>query len=87
MLIGELPELLETRMAKDILEIGEKKGLEKGLVRAVMIVLEARRGRLTKALRQRIQTLGNERLCQLLAEADTWESLDPLGAWLAKHGE
>jgi hypothetical protein len=78
-------------MGKDLIEIGEKKGLEKGLeqglVRAVMIVLERKRGRLTKALRKRIQTLGYDQLCQLLAEAEAWESLDPLDAWLTKHGE
>ena len=91
MIIGELPELSETRMGKDLIEIGEKKGLEKGLeqglVRAVMIVLERKRGRLTKALRKRIQTLGYDQLCQLLAEAEALESLDPLDAWLTKHGE
>jgi hypothetical protein len=83
MLIGELPELLETRAAKDILKIGE----ERGLVKAVVIVLERKRGRLTKTLRQRIQRLTSDQLCQLLAQAEAWESLDPLDAWLAKHGE
>jgi hypothetical protein len=83
MLIGELPELVETRMGQDLLKIGE----EQGLVKAAVIVLEAKRGRLTKALRQRIQTLRGEPLSQLLAEAATWESLDPLDAWLAKCGK
>jgi hypothetical protein len=83
MLIGELPELLETRMARDILKIGE----EQGLVKAVVLLLAAKRGRLTKSLRQRIQTLGSDQLCRLLVEADAWNSLDPLDAWLAKHGQ
>jgi predicted transposase YdaD len=91
MLIGELPELLETRMAKDILKIGKEQGLAEGvvegLVKAVVIVLERKRGRLTRTLRQRIQRLASGQLCQLLAEAEAWESLDPLDAWLAKHGE
>ena len=81
MLIGELPELVETRMGQDILKIGE----ERGLVEAAVILLEAKRGRLTKSLRQKIQALGAEELRQLLAEAIPWESLEPLPAWLAEH--
>ena len=42
MLIGELPELVETRMGQDVLKIGE----ERGLVEAVVTLLEAKRGRL-----------------------------------------
>jgi hypothetical protein len=83
MLVGELPELLETRMAQDILKIGE----ERGLAKAVLIVLGGKRGRLTKALRQRIGKLTNDQLCQLLSAADAWQSLDPLDAWLAEHGQ
>ena len=83
MLVGELPELLETRMAQDILKIGE----ERGLAKAVVIVLEDKRGRLTKALLQRIGKLNNDQLCQLLSAANAWESLDPLDAWLAEHGQ
>ena len=83
MLIGELPELVETRMGQDILKIGE----ERGLVEAAVILLEAKRGRLTKSLRQRLQTLGAKQLRQLLADAIPWESLDPLHAWLAAHGK
>jgi predicted transposase YdaD len=82
MLVGELPELLETRMAQDILKIGKAEGLAE----AVFILLGAKRGRLTKAIRQRIQKLTNDQLCELLAEAHAWESLDPLAPWLAKHG-
>jgi len=83
MLVGELPELLETRMAQDILKIGE----ERGLAKAVVIVLEGKRGRLTKSLQQRIPKLTNDQLCQLLSAADAWEFLDPLDAWLAEHGQ
>ena len=71
MLIGELPELVETRMGQDILKIGEERGLkigeERGLVEAAVILLEAKRGRLTKSLRQRLQMLGAKQLRQLLA--------------------
>jgi hypothetical protein len=83
MLIGELPELVDTRAGQDILKIGE----ERGLVEAAVILLEAKRGRLTKSLRQRLQTLGAKQLRQLLADAIPWESLDPLDAWLAAHGK
>jgi len=83
MLIGELPELRETRMGRDLIEIGK----EEGLAQAVVIVLEGKPGRLTKPLRQRIQRLASHQLCELLAEAGAWESLDPLDAWLAKHGQ
>ena len=83
MLIGELPELVDTRMGRDLVKIGK----EQGLVEAVVIVLEAKRGRLTKSLRQRLQTLGAKQLRQLLADAIPWESLDLLEAWLAAHGK
>ena len=83
MLIGELPELVDTRAGQDILKIGE----ERGLVEAAVILLEAKRGRLTKSLRQRLQTLGAKQLRQLLADAIPWESLDLLDAWLAAHGK
>ena len=91
MLVGELPELLETRMAQDILKIGEERGRAEGraeaFAKAVVIVLEGKRGRLTKSLRQRIQKLTIDQLCQLLSEADAWESLDLLDAWLTKHNQ
>jgi hypothetical protein len=87
MLIGELPELVETRAGQDLIEIGVERGRAEGLVKAVVIVLEGKRGRLTKSLRQRIQRLTSEQLCQLLPTADTWESLDPLDAWLTQHGQ
>jgi hypothetical protein len=78
-------------MAQDILKIGEERGLATGLAtglaKAVVIVLEGKRGRLTKALRQRIGKLNNDQLCQLLSAANAWESLDPLDAWLAEHGQ
>jgi hypothetical protein len=63
MLIGELPELVETRAGQDLIRIGE----EQGLAESEVIVLEAKRGRLTKSLRQKIRSLGNDRLRQLLA--------------------
>lgn len=83
MLIGQLPELVDTRAGQDILKIGE----ERGLVEAAVILLESKRGRLTKSLRQRIQTLGTKQLRQLPADAIPWESLDLLDAWLAAHGK
>jgi hypothetical protein len=78
---------VETRAGQDLIKIGEERGLERGLAKAVVIVLEGKRGRLTKALRQRIGKLTNDQLCQLLSAADAWESLDPLDAWLAEHGQ
>lgn len=91
MLVGELPELLETRMAQDILEIGEECGLAKGrtegLIKAVGVVLEGRRGRLTRTMRQRIEKLTSDQLCQLLNAAVGWESLEPLEAWLTGHDQ
>jgi hypothetical protein len=87
MLIGELPELLETQMAKDIIKIGEERGRAEGLAEAVIVVLARKRGRLTKALRQRIQRLTTNECRELLSAADDWESLDPLEPWLAEHGQ
>jgi hypothetical protein len=87
MLIGELPELRETRAGQDLIEIGKEEGHVEGLVEAVVVLLEAKRGRLTKSLRQRIGRLAGDELRQLLVAAAPWESLDPLDAWLAKHGQ
>ena len=87
MLVGELPELVETRTGRDLVKIGEERGRAEGLAKAVVIVLEGKRGRLTKSLQQRIRKLTNDQLCQLLSAADAWESLDPLDAWLAEHGQ
>jgi predicted transposase YdaD len=91
MLIGELPELLETQMAKDIIKIGEERGraegLAEGFAEAVIVVLAKKRGRLTKALRQRIQRLTTNECRELLSAAADWESLDPLNAWLAGHNQ
>jgi predicted transposase YdaD len=83
MLIGELPELVETRAGRDLIEIGEQRGM----VESVLIMLAAKRGRLTKLLQQRIRRLGVDHLRQLLATAATWESSAPLEAWLAEHGQ
>lgn len=83
MLIGELPELVETRAGQDLIEIG----VERGLAESVGIVLEAKRGRLSRSLRQRIRGLQHDQLRRLLAEAVTWESIEPLDAWLSEHGQ
>ncbi len=85
MLVGELPELVDTRAGQDLIKIGEEHGLTEGLAEAVLIVLEAKQGRLTKALRHRIRALESDQLRQLLAAAPKWDSLAPLDAWLAKH--
>lgn len=85
MLVGELPELVDTRAGRDLVSIGEERGLAEGLAEAVLIVLEAKQGRLSKALRQKIRGLETDRLRQLLAAAPNWDSLAPLDAWLAKH--
>ncbi len=87
MLIGELPELVDTRAGQDLIKIGEERGRTEGLAKAVVIVLQGKRGRLTKALRKRIGKLTNDQLCQLLSAADAWQSLDPLDAWLEEHGQ
>ncbi|MCL4207999.1 MAG: hypothetical protein KJ000_36390, partial [Pirellulaceae bacterium] len=75
------------RAGQDLIRIGEVQGLAEGLAESVVIVLEAKRGRLTKSLRQKIRSLGTDRLRQLLAAAVGWDSLDPLEDWLANHGE
>ena len=91
MLIGELPELVDTRAGRDILKIGEERGRAEGrvegLVEAVLILLESKRRRLSKGVRQRIGALGAKQLRQLPAEAGPWESLTPLDAWLARRGK
>lgn len=72
---------MKTQTGQDLIKIGEERGLAagraEGLAKAVGIVLEGKRRRLTKGLQQRIRKLTNDQLCQLLSVADAWESLDP----------
>ena len=79
-LFGELPDLEETACGKDLIHIGEKRGLEK----AILAFLAKRHGTVPAAVRENIAkltTAESERLMEFLAEC---QSLDDVTQWLAR---
>jgi len=79
MLLGELPDLEETASGKDLIQIGEKRGLEK----AILAILVARHGSVPAAIQDRISELTPaeaERLVQFLVAQS--HSLDEVAQWL-----
>ncbi len=80
MLLGELPELEETVAGKELIQIGEKRGLEEGL----LAFLAARHGTVPAAIREKIAKLTPaeaKRMMQFLARC---QSLDEVTQWLAR---
>jgi flagellar biosynthesis/type III secretory pathway protein FliH len=90
MLLGELPDLEETQSGKDLIHIGEQrglekglekgieKGIEKGLAKAILVFLTARHGTVPAAMREKIATLSEgeaERLIQFLPQLQTLDAL------------
>ena len=79
MLLGELPDLEETASGKDLIRIGEKRGLEEGL----LAFLAARHGTVPAAIQEEIAKLTPaeaKRMMQFLAQC---QSLDQVTQWLA----
>ena len=83
MLLGELPELEETHSGKDLIRIGEQRGEQRGLQKAVLVSLRARYGTLPSVLQDKIRPLSvgeAERVLEYLPQCPT---LDALAQWLA----
>jgi predicted transposase YdaD len=79
MLLGELPDLEETASGKDLIRIGEKRGLEEG----ILTFLTARHGTVPAAIQEKIAKLSPaeaKRMMQFLAKC---QSLDEVTQWLA----
>jgi hypothetical protein len=82
MLLGELPDLEETQAGKDLIRIGEQRGLERGRQKTILAFIAARYGTVPAAIQERIATSTAdeaERLIQFLARC---QSLDELARWL-----
>jgi predicted transposase YdaD len=80
MLLGELPELEETVAGKELIQIGEKRGWEEGL----LAFLAARHGAVPAAIQEEIAKLTPakaKRMMQFLARC---QSLDEVTQWLAR---
>ena len=69
-LLGELPELEETQCGKDLVQIGEARGL----AQAVVLHLSVRHGAIPDEMERQIQSLSAEqaeRLLQFVLECET----------------
>lgn len=74
-LLGELPELRETRSGKDLINIGRQEGIRE----AFLELLTGRFGQIDEGLRTRIEGIGSfEELEKLLLQVLTIESIDQL---------
>ena len=79
MLLGELPDLEETASGKDLIRIGEKRGLEE----AILAFLAARHGAVPAPIQEKIAKLAPaeaKRMMQFLASC---QSLEEVTRWLA----
>ncbi len=84
-LLGELPDLEDTASGKDLIRIGEQRGEQRGLERAIMAFLVKRHGTLPAAVQAGVAKLTPaeaERMMQFLAEC---QSLDEVTQWLARE--
>ncbi len=83
MLLGELPNLEDTQSGKDLIRIGEARGLEQ----AIVLSLQARFGRITKTLQTRIERLSADEAKELITQIQTWNKLQDAKAWLDSRGQ
>jgi hypothetical protein len=77
-LIGELPELEETQSGKDLIRIGEARGL----VKAVLLHLSARHGKVPDEVEKQIRSLPAEQAERLLQFVLRCETLAEVTQWL-----
>ena len=88
MMFTDLPNLEDTQSGKDLIRIGEARGEARsearGMVRAILIFLEAKHGWISKSLRARIERLQPEQAQCLMAHLPHCESLSDVKTWLEK---
>lgn len=85
MLIRDLPDLQDTQSGKDLIRIGEERGREEGLEKAILLFLKTRHGSVATDLEEKIRALpigDGERLLMYLYQPEA-PSLDDVNAWLA----
>ncbi len=82
MMLGELPDLEDTQLGKDLIQIGEARGEARGLDQAVVLFLQARFGRLSKVMRTQIERLSSDEAKELIAQIPSWDKLQDVKDWL-----
>ena len=82
MLLGELPDLEDTQLGKDLIQIGEARGEARGLDQAVVLFLQARFGQLSKVMRTQIERLSSDEAKELIAQIPSWDKLQDVKDWL-----
>lgn len=94
MLLGELPNLEETQSGKDLIRIGEQRGLEqglekgleqgleKGLEKAIFVFLSARHGTIPASIEEKITSLTAGEAERLLRYLPQCQTLEELAQWL-----
>ena len=81
MLLGELPNLEETQSGKDLIRIGEVRGMNQ----MIALLLQSRFGRLPKAMRARVERLSPDEAKELITQNSTWDKLQDAKDWLEQQ--
>ena len=88
LLIDELPVLEETESGKDLIRIGEERGIrigeERGEEKAILLFLKAKFKTVPRSVRSKIQELAAPQKEKLLTWLPKCESRGALTAWLDK---
>ena len=85
MLLGELPPLEETQSGKDLIRIGEQRGLQEGWEQAILAFLAARHGDVPADLEAKIRTLSIDKANRLVGRLPGLKTLDDVTQWLAQE--
>jgi len=84
-LFEDLPDPADTVWGRELIEIGEKRGEELGLARAVRLLLKSRFQPVSKEMSQRILSLTMSQKEQLLELAGKARSFDTIEKWMSRQ--
>ncbi len=88
MLLGELPPLEETQSGKDLIQIGEQRGRERGLQegweQAILAFLAARHGTVPADMEAKIRALSIDKANRLVEDLPRLQTPDDVIQWLAR---
>ena len=82
MFVGELPDMTETRLGKDLIEIGHERGERKGLIEGIVMLLESRQEKLPESLQSELDGLSVSAARLLMAALIRDNSIESLRSWL-----
>ena len=93
MLVGELPDLEETKSGKDLIAIGEKRGEQRGRreckregkIASILVYLEAKYKQLPSEVQKALSTLSSSKADRLAAHLPRCKSLRDVTSWLDKN--